>query len=311
MKNIVVLQGGNSPEREISLTSAKAVADELRHLGHKVTDLDPEDYPDLGEMLVHLKQIAPDLVFNALHGGYGENGEIQALLELTGFKFTGSAAKACVLTMDKYVCKLVVREEGIPVPDSVLMRYDMLADYNDPNDYQGFIDRLNLPLIVKPVDAGSSVGISLVQDIGQLKPAVVDAFRYCSSVLLEQYIPGRELTVTVLDGKALPIVEIKPLDGWYDFQNKYNKGRTEYVVPAVLDTASSELMQLYAERIFKAVGCSAYARVDFRYDGNKAWFLEVNTLPGMTSLSLTPMAARAAGMTFGDLLSNLITSTGA
>ena len=311
MKNIVVLQGGNSPERDVSLTSAQAVATELRTLGYQVTELDPADYPNLGDMLIQLKQLGPDLIFNALHGGYGENGEIQALLDLNGFTFTGSAAKACVLTMDKYISKLVVREEGIPVPDSVLMRYDMLADYNDPADYQGFIDKLALPLIVKPVDAGSSVGISLVKDITGLKPAVVDAFRYCDRVLLEQYIPGRELTVTVLDGNALPVVEINPLDGWYDYQNKYNKGRTEYLVPAPLDTATTALLQLYAERIFKAVGCEAYARIDFRYDGIKAWFLEVNTLPGMTSLSLTPMAARAAGMSFGDLLTKIINSTGA
>lgn len=311
MKDIVVLQGGNSPEREVSLTSAKAVADELRRLGYQVTELDPSDFPVLGDLLTQLDVLKPDMIFNALHGGTGENGEIQALLELTGYSFTGSAAKACVLTMDKYVCKLIVREEGIPVPDSVLMRYDMLSDYNDPSDYQGFVDKLSLPLIVKPVDAGSSVGISLVKDITGLKPAVEEAFRYCSSILLEQYIPGRELTVTILDGKALPVVEIKPLDGWYDYQNKYNKGRTEYIVPARLETATSELMQLYAQRIFKAVGCRSYARIDFRFDGSKAWFLEVNTLPGMTSLSLTPMAARAAGLSFGDLLTKIINSTGA
>ncbi len=311
MKDIVVLQGGNSPEREVSLTSAKAVTDELRRLGYQVTELDPSDFPVLGDLLTQLDILKPDMIFNALHGGTGENGEIQALLELTGYSFTGSAAKACVLTMDKYVCKLIVREEGIPVPDSVLMRYDMLSDYNDPSDYQGFVDKLSLPLIVKPVDAGSSVGISLVKDITGLKPAVEEAFRYCSSILLEQYIPGRELTVTILDGKALPVVEIKPLDGWYDYQNKYNKGRTEYIVPARLETATSELMQLYAQRIFKAVGCRSYARIDFRFDGSKAWFLEVNTLPGMTSLSLTPMAARAAGLSFGDLLTKIINSTGA
>lgn len=311
MKNIVVLQGGISPERDVSLTSAAAVSTELRALGYQVSELDPADYPNLGLLLSRLNDLKPDLIFNALHGGYGENGELQALLDLTGYKFTGSPAKACVLTMDKYICKLVAREEGVPVPDSVLMRYDMLADYNDPQDYQGFIDKLGLPLIVKPVDAGSSVGISLVKDITGLKPAVVDAFGYCDRVLLEQYIPGRELTVTVLDGKALPVVEIKPLDGWYDYQNKYNKGRTEYIVPARLDTATTALLQLYAERIFRAVGCETYARIDFRYDENKAWFLEVNTLPGMTSLSLTPMAARAAGMSFGDLLTTIINSTGA
>jgi len=270
--------------------------------------LDPADYPKLRELLAAIAEHDPALIFNVLHGGSGENGELQAVLEMAGWRFTGSGSKACMIAMDKYVSKLLVDKEGIPVPDSILMRYDMLSDYNDPADYQGFIERLTLPLIVKPVDAGSSVGISLVTTIEALKPAVEEAFQYCPQVLLEQYIPGAELTVTVIDGKAMPVVEIKPLEGWYDYKNKYTRGKTQYIAPAELPEAVSELLQLYAERIWQIMDLRHYARIDFRYDGNKVWFLEVNTLPGMTSLSLTPMAARAAGMSFGDLLQTIILS---
>ncbi|HNX37839.1 MAG TPA: D-alanine--D-alanine ligase [Candidatus Cloacimonadota bacterium] len=309
MKKIIVLKGGTSPEREVSLNSASAVVAELHSLGHEVLELDPAEYPCLDELLLRIREASADLIFIALHGGDGENGRLQAAFELAGFEYTGSDSKASMLCMDKYISKLVVKGEGIPVPDCVLMRYDMLEDYGDPADYQGIIDKLGMPLIVKPNDAGSSVGISLVKDVKQLKPAITEAFNYCGTILLEQYIPGRELTVTVISGKAQPVVEIKPLDGWYDYRNKYTKGKTEYIAPAELEPQESELLQLYAEKIWKATGIGNYARIDFRYDGDKAYFLEVNTLPGMTSLSLTPMAARAAGMSFGELITKIIEST--
>ena len=208
--------------------------------------------------------------------------------------------------MDKYLSKLVVAQEGIPVAKHILMRGDLIEDYGDPEDYASFAEKLGLPIIVKPNDAGSSVGISRVDSLDGLKQAVKDAFSVSPTILLEEYIPGKELTVTVLDGKALPVVEIKPLNGWYDYTNKYQKGKTEYIAPAQLDESVAMLIQLYAERIWKAMELTAYARIDFRYDGVKAYFLEVNTLPGMTPLSLTPMAAKAAGLSFGDLLKHII-----
>ncbi len=309
MKKIVILKGGNSPEREISLKSSAAVAKEFADMGYAVTETDPAEFATLDQLLLSIRQADPDVVFIGLHGGDGENGRLQAALEQSGFRFTGSGSKASMLCMDKYISKLLVREEGIPVPNYILMRYDMLADYADPQDYSGIIDKLGLPLVVKPNDAGSSVGISLVTEIAGLKPALKEAFKYCPSVILEQYIPGRELTVTVLGGKSLPVVEIKPVAGWYDYENKYTKGKTEYIAPAELSSRESDLVRLYAEKIWVAAGCANYARIDFRYDGETAYFLEVNTLPGMTSLSLTPMAAKAAGMSFGQLLTRIIEST--
>ncbi|MDY0151031.1 MAG: D-alanine--D-alanine ligase [Candidatus Cloacimonas sp.] len=306
MNKIVVVKGGDSPEREVSLVSGAEIAAELRISGYKVSELDPQDFPSFTHFLGKIEEVAPLLVFNGMHGGSGENGELQAALSLAGYACTGSDSKACSLSMDKYISKLVVGAEGIPLARHILLRGDLLDDYQDPLDYASFGTELGLPIIVKPNDAGSSVGISLVQDITQLKEAVKEALKFSASALLEEYIPGRELTVTVIDGNALPIVEIKPRSGWYDYVNKYTKGKTEYIAPANLEEPVARLVQLYALRVWKALGLSGYARIDFRYDGQKPYFLEANTLPGMTPLSLTPMAAKANGMSFGKLLETII-----
>lgn len=306
MKAIVVLLGGDSPERDVSMVSGTEVGKILADLAYRVAYLDPADYQDLASLLSAIQSEQCDLVFNALHGGSGENGQLAAALELAGIGFTGSGSKASQLAMDKYISKLVVAAEGIPIAKHILLRANLLEDYNDPADYSAFTQKLGLPLIVKPNDAGSSVGISIVYDLEGLKPAVEDAFNYCSSVLLEEYIEGRELTVSILDGKALPVVEIRPHNGWYNYQNKYTKGNTDYLAPAPIDEAVAQLCQLYAERAFFALGCSVYGRVDFRLRDSVPYFLEVNTLPGMTSLSLTPMAAKATGLSFAELLQTII-----
>ncbi len=306
MHKIAVLKGGDSSERDISLISGTAITDALRGLGYPVKEFDPADYPDFRGLLKELEEFAADLVFLGLHGGSGENGELQAALSLAGIKFTGSGHKACAITMDKYIAKLMAEKEGIPSAKHILMRGDLLNDYGDPADYQGVVDFLGLPLIVKPNDGGSSVGISKVEQISELKSSVKLALDYSGSALLESFIPGRELTVTVLDGKALPLVEIRPYQGWYDYQNKYNEGRSDYLAPAPLEESVSQLIQLYAERLWQVFGLSGYARIDFRYDGDKPYFLEVNTLPGMTPLSLTPMAAKTIGMSFSDLIERIV-----
>ncbi|HNZ89398.1 MAG: D-alanine--D-alanine ligase [Candidatus Cloacimonadota bacterium] len=306
MEKIVVLKGGTSPEREVSLVSGAEIASALRNMDYSVIEIDPADYPKLSDLLTAIQNEQPLLVFNGLHGGSGENGELQAALSLAGIKFTGSGFKASCFSMDKYISKLIALAEGIPVPQYILMREDLLEDYQDVEDYSGFSNQLGLPIIVKPNDAGSSVGISRVECLEDLKPAVQKALQYSHSVLLEEYIPGRELTVTIIDSEAYPVVEIKPLEGWYDYTNKYTHGKTKYEAPAQIDDTVAKLLQLYALRLWKAFGLSGYARIDFRYDGLKPYFLEVNTLPGMTSLSLTPMAAKAAGMSFQELLQKII-----
>ena len=309
MEKIVVLKGGTSPEREISLVSGSEVATALRTMGYIVSEIDPANYPVLSNFITAIQNEHPLLVFNGLHGGSGENGELQATLSMAGIKYTGSNFKASCISMDKYISKLIAIAEGIPVPRYILLREDLLVDYQDPEDDSGFSNQLGLPIIVKPNDAGSSVGISRVEYLEDLKSAVQNAFKYSPNVLLEEYIPGRELTVTIIDGEAYPVVEIKPLEGWYDYTNKYTSGKTHYEAPAQIDDTVAKLLQLYAIRLWKAFGLSGYARIDFRYDDLKPYFLEVNTLPGMTSLSLTPMAAKAAGMSFQDLLKNIIDIT--
>ncbi len=306
MEKIAVLEGGISPEREISLRSGEAIAKALREKGYEVIELDPADYSDFYSLISKLRTEKISIVFIGLHGGTGENGELQAALSLAGFKYTGSGPKACTLTMDKYVSKLMALDEGIPAPEYILMREDLLNDYQDPIDFSAIEAKLGLPIIVKPNDSGSSVGISIVEKLFELKEAVKLALTYSDSVLLEQYIPGKELTATVLDGKALPLIEIRPLNGWYDFNNKYSKGHSEYLCPAPVEESVSQLIQLYAERLWKVLGLKGYARIDFRYDGNKPYFLEVNTLPGMTDLSLTPMAAKAIGINFPELVDKIV-----
>ena len=306
MDKIAVLEGGISPEREISLRSGEAIAKALREKEYEVIELDPANYSDFYSLISKLRTERISIVFIGLHGGTGENGELQAALSLAGFKYTGSGPKACTLTMDKYVSKLMALDEGIPAPEYILMREDLLNDYQDPNDFSAIEAKLGLPIIVKPNDSGSSVGISIVEKLFELKEAVKLALTYSDSVLLEQYIPGKELTATVLDGKALPLIEIRPLNGWYDFNNKYSKGHSEYLCPAPVEESVSQLIQLYAERLWKVLGLKGYARIDFRYDGNKPYFLEVNTLPGMTDLSLTPMAAKAIGINFPELVDKIV-----
>ncbi len=306
MKKIVVLKGGDSPEREVSLVSGSEIAKELRNSGFEVLEIDPRDHEDIVSLICKIRAFGAQIVFNGLHGGSGEDGRLQAALSMAGLHVTGSEYAACVLTMDKYLSKLVASGEAVPVPDFVLFREDLLQDYQDETDYSAITQKLGLPLVVKPNDAGSSVGISIVNELSELKPAIQEAFKYSAFVLLEQFIPGRELTVTVLKGKALPVVEIKPKKGFYDYANKYSKGNTEYIAPADLSEAEALLVQVFAERIWKACNCKAYARIDFRYDGEKFYFLEVNTLPGMTPLSLSPMAAKAAGMSFSELLKEII-----
>lgn len=311
MFKIVVLLGGNSPEREVSLVSGREIAIELRNLGHEVNELDPADFAHGFDLLKAIHSCNPDVVFNGLHGGDGENGILQAMLSQSGFCSTGSGHKASAIAMDKLVSKLLAMKAGVPVP-----RY-WICDHSDylerKPDFSEVCHEIyhreqNTKLVVKPVDAGSSVGISIIDSEDEWFPALESAFLYCDRIIVEAFIEGKELTVTVLDGVALPVVEIKPVSGWYDYKSKYTKGQTEYISPAPLTAAETAKVQYYAGKVWRILQCSGYARVDFRYNGKLFYFLEVNTLPGMTPLSLTPMSAKAQGMSFGELLSKIIES---
>ncbi len=288
------MYGGTSAEREVSLSSGTAIVSACESLGHEVTSLDPKD--GLSNLMAELKSV--DVVFNGLHGGDGENGVIPGFLESIGVRYTGSGNEASAICMDKRVSKALVFRKEILTPEwvSLSMEDDVPINHD-----------LGYPLVVKPNSQGSTIGLSIVSDPSQLNEAVALARKYDTVVLMESFVAGREITVTIIGDKAYPIVEIVPSHDLYDYECKYTKGMTEYFCPADLDESLTQSVQETALRIHKLLGCRHYSRVDFRLDSNnKAWFLEVNTLPGMTETSLVPKSAGAAGLSFPELIQTII-----
>ncbi|MBC8345108.1 MAG: D-alanine--D-alanine ligase [Candidatus Marinimicrobia bacterium] len=291
---IAVLYGGNSAERDVSLSSGKAVIDACNVLGHDVVALDPAN--GMETMISDLLSV--DLVFNGLHGGDGENGVIPGFLQSLGVKFTGSGNEASAICMDKRVSKALVHRKGISTPDWISIG----KNEKIPTD-----NNLVYPIVVKPNDQGSTLGLTIVENASKLEAAITLAREYGNVILLEEFIAGRELTVTVIGGSSYPIVEIVPKHDLYDYDCKYTKGLTEYFCPADLPESLTKSIQESSVKIHQLFGCRHYSRVDFRLDENeKAWFLEVNTLPGMTETSLVPKSARATGLTFPDLIQKIL-----
>ncbi len=290
-KHVAVLMGGVSAEREISLRSGIAASAGLRACGYEVTEVDLQD------ACVHLPD-GVEAVFLALHGTFGEDGAIQAQLDALGVAYTGSGAAASRRAMDKAVSKAIWQECGVPTaPFCVVSAGDPVV--------------FDLPAVVKPVSQGSSIGVHLVQACDELGPALADAFQYDARVMVEAYIPGRELTVGILDGVALPVVEIVAPDGWYGFGAKYTTGQTRYEVPASLADVDVAHLQALALAAFNGLGCAGFGRVDFRLppEGG-AMALEVNTIPGLTETSLLPKAAAAAGISFAALCGRIMATAG-
>lgn len=341
---IVVLAGGLSTERDVSITSGSQVAKALKEKGHKVVLLDVfmgiEDridsienlfesgydftksitgvstkIPDLdeikamrkdksdsifGENVIDICRYA-DICFLALHGGVGENGQLQAALDMLGIKYTGAGYLGSAIAMDKGVTKAVFLHSNVPTPMSKLYHKEALTngELYTWNDF---------PCVVKPCSAGSSVGVSIVQTKEDFESAMIEAFKYEGQVLVEQYIKGREFSIGVLGNKALPIIEIIPKTGFYDYVNKYQAGNTEEICPAVLDDATTKLLQNEALHAFSELHLQSYARIDFLLDENdsKIYCLEANTLPGMTPISLLPQEAQADGISFPDLCEKIV-----
>jgi D-alanine-D-alanine ligase len=288
---IAVLKGGPSAEREVSLRSGAAVASALREAGHEVEEVDVKG-PNFA--------VAPktEAVFLALHGTFGEDGQVQAILEKMGMPYTGSGIESSRLAFDKVATKKKFESQGVPTPPYAVMKK---SARDIPRLKQAF------PWVVKPNKQGSSVGISIVREEGELAKSVKLAFESDDEILLEAFIPGREMTIAVLGDEALKVVEIKPKSGWYDYQNKYTKGATEYLVPAPVTKHQELCLQTLAVQAHKCLGCRDVSRVDVRMDPNDQNFvLEVNTLPGMTETSLLPKAAAAAGITFPQLCDRLV-----
>jgi D-alanine-D-alanine ligase len=288
--NITVMLGGPSAEREVSLRSGAAVAKALRSLGHDVRELDPHEP---GWVL----PARTDVVFLALHGTYGEDGTVQKQLEELGATYTGCDAEASRIAFDKVLTKQSCLEASVPTAKfSVAISAEA-----------GLPDNLKLPLVVKPVRQGSSVGLEFVECAEDWPGALAAALKFDTEVLVEEKITGRETTVGILGGKVLPVIEVRPKAGSYDYKNKYTPGNTEYFCPADFDAVTTKRIQDAALGAFKAVGGRDYARVDVmvRADGSPV-VLEVNTLPGMTETSLLPKAAAAAGMNYAELCQRMI-----
>ncbi len=288
--NITVMYGGDSAERAISIKSGTAVAAALSSLGHNVFEVDPAD-PDW------VIPAGTDVVFLALHGAYGEDGKIQEQLEHTGIPYTGCGVEASRIGFDKVETKKRCIQNNIPTARFFTLDSPR-AEF--PPDFP-------LPLVIKPVRQGSSVGLQIVEDREQWKLALAKAFEFDSAVIVEEFIRGREVTVAILDDEALPVVEIRPKSGRYDFTSKYTVGATEYICPANFDSCTTKKIQDAAIGVFKAIGGRDYARVDIivREDGTPV-VLEINTLPGMTETSLFPKAALAKGISYPQLCQRMI-----
>jgi D-alanine-D-alanine ligase len=295
---IAVLMGGDSSEREISLRSGQAVADALRAHGHAVDEV------VLGDPLAALGSAAvrgADVVFVALHGGAGEDGRIQALLELTGRPFVGSTAGPCAVAMDKLWTKHICRSIGVPTP-----AWAELPQGAGTAQVVALACPLGWPVVLKPVAEGSTLGVTIAQDQAQLVSAWSDPGRRPGRWMLERYIKGRELTLPVLLGEAMAEIEMRPKQGFYDYANKYTPGRTAYDCPAAIAPAQRDALARHGLALFRALQLRDMARIDFRMDGALELFcLEANAIPGMTATSLFPMGARARGIEFPQVCERL------
>jgi D-alanine-D-alanine ligase len=284
--HIAVLMGGPSPEREVSLRTGAACVTALREAGYEVSEVVVEDenfvMPD-----------GADLAFISLHGTFGEDGQVQDILNSRGIPFTGADANTSRITIDKEKTKAKFRTAGVPTPKGQLVR--KLEEIT-----------VLLPVFIKPNSQGSSVGSRAATTHEELAAAMADALKFDSAVLVEQLIQGRELTVGVLGDQVLPIIEIRPLEGFYDYTNKYTKGKTEYFCPAELPEKITAQIQNYALAAHRAVGNTVYSRIDFLLEGDIPYCLEINTIPGMTATSLLPKAAAAVGIAFPQLCRRIV-----
>lgn len=336
--NIVVLGGGLSPERNVSLSSGTLACNEFLRAGHQAVLLDlffgmPEYDGDakklfasasplspraVGDVAPDLKAVAAerkegysdtvglnvieicreaDIVYMALHGADGENGSVQKLFDSFGIRYTGSGSEGCRLAMEKNLSKEIFLKNGVVTPEGVLLKK------GEPFDCSMF----SLPAVAKPNSGGSSIGISIAHTREELEAAIETAFREEDSILVEEYIEGRGLSCGVLGGKALPVIEIIPKEGFYDYVNKYKPGATLEITPARISETDTKTVQAAAEKVFSLLGLSVYARIDFLLTkAGKAYCLEANTLPGMTPTSLLPQEAAAAGISYLELCETVI-----
>jgi D-alanine-D-alanine ligase len=308
MSRVAVLKGGRSLERQVSLKSGARVQDALERVGHEVIAIDVG--PDLVQRLTDEQ---PEVAFVALHGRDGEDGTIQELLEVMGIPYTGSGVSACIRAADKVLAKHAMRDAGIPTPDFYAFNETAFKELGAAQALPEIEERLSFPIVVKPAGQGSALGIKFARTPADVPSALVAAFSYDRKVLLERHVVGRDLAVSIIDEngapRPLPIVEAVPRDeDFYDFEARYEIGRTEFVCPASLDEAVAERATELAVQVYELLGCSGFGRVDLMLsdDDGELYVLEANAIPGLTETSLLPQAADAAGITFDELVSRIV-----
>jgi len=290
-KHVCVLKGGWSSEREVSLVSGDAIAKGLRDAGYEVTEIDVQ--PDIYEVL---KKLSPQAVFNGLHGTWGEDGCVQGVLETLKIPYTHSGVKSSALAMDKILSKKLFQSIGVPcAPDMVVKTHDLFLKEPMPR-----------PFVVKPYNDGSSVGVVIVSEGDEFNQDMDGPWHDTENLMVEKYIPGRELTVSVLGDKALCVTELKPKAGFYDYKAKYQDGMTDHLLPADLTPSQEENLKDMAEKAHEILGCRGVSRSDFRMDGEDIYILETNTQPGMTPLSLLPEQALHMGISFSELVHRMM-----
>ncbi len=304
MTRVAVLKGGRSLERQISLKSGVRVQDALERLGHDVVGI------DVGHDLVaRLRAAAPEVAFVALHGRDGEDGTVQELLEALGIPYTGSGVSACIRCADKVLAKHHMIDAGIPTPDFFAFNETAFKELGAAEALPAIEQRLQFPIVVKPSGQGSALGIKFAAAPKDVPGALVAAFSYGDKVLLEHHIDGRDLAVSILDGVVLPVVEAVPRgEDFYDFEARYEIGRTEFVCPAQLPDEVTVAAQQIALDVWNTLGCRGFARIDLmlRTQTGELTVLEANTVPGMTETSLLPQAADAAGIGFDALIDKIV-----
>lgn len=303
--DIVVLSGGISHERDVSLRSGRRVADALSGRGHRVTVLDPD-----ARLFDILRSPSPDVIWSALHGATGEDGALRSLLAMTGIPFVGSTGAAASLAWTKSTAKELVRRAGYATPDSISLSKETFRDLGAASVLASVIATMDTQLVVKPAQGGSAQGVSIVKAPSDLPRAMVEAYTYADEALIERRIEGTELAVAVVDTgdgpEALPAVEIVPLSGVYSFEERYNAGETRFFTPARIDPATAVRVAEEAVAIHTLIGLRHLSRVDMIVDADGTpWFLEANVLPGLTETSLVPLAIEASGQTLGAVYENL------
>ena len=300
---IVVLMGGPSTEAAVSRNTGTAIAKALSSLGYDVTAMEYDPH----HVVENLKQLHADVVFIALHGKYGEDGTIQSVLELARIPYTGSGVTSSAITMDKIMTSHLFKQGHLPMAYS---KPYYLKD-GKGNVAKDILDHFSLPVVLKPACEGSTIGIEIVKDKDSLAGALDRVFKVEPRILAESFLEGDEFTVSVLDGKALPVIQICPHSGQYDYHSKYTKGATDYIVPAPISKELAQEMCQLAEDGYRMAECAGVVRFDFKTnEKGKPFILEANSIPGMTSTSLVPKAAAAAGMDFPTLCEKILIESG-